>query len=143
MTRKLRGKTTSQAVYTAREQRRTPTRAEEILWNALRRRRLGGLKFRRQHPFEPYILDMFCVEHQLEIEAAGEIHRDLSQKEHDEIRAAYLEANGIRVLRFSNQMIENNLAQVLEHIRRATHSPSPLATSLRTWLEERGLGGEV
>ena len=123
MPRKTRGKTTAKTVHLAREQRRKPTPAEQKLWNALRDRRLAGLKFRRQHPFGPYVLDAFCVEHQLEVEADGEIHTNPSQIEHDAVRLAYLEANGVRVLRFKNEEIENNLDQVLQQIIKSTQSP--------------------
>ena len=124
MPRKTRGKTTAKTVHLAREQRREPTPAEEKLWNALRARRLAGLKFRRQHPFGPYILDYFCVKHQLEIEVDGGIHDESTQIEHDVRRTEYLNENGIHILRFTNAEIENHLDQVLRQIINATHSPS-------------------
>jgi len=66
--RETRGDGTPRAVVTARELRRTSTEAEEHLWDALRGRRLKGLKFRRQHPYASFILDFFCVEYQVAIE---------------------------------------------------------------------------
>lgn len=86
------------------------------------------------------MLDAFCVEHQLEVEVDGNIHLNPSQKEHDDIRAAFLQANEIRILRFKNEEIMNDLALVLEKIIRATHSPSP---DDDVGHQERGLGGEA
>jgi very-short-patch-repair endonuclease len=125
MSRKTRGKTTAKTVHMAREQRHKPTPAEEELWNALRARRLAGLKFRRQHPFGPYILDYFCVEYQLEVEVDGGIHDDPVQIEHDQRRTEYLNEHRVRILRFSNAEIENHLNQVLNRIIQAIHPPSP------------------
>jgi very-short-patch-repair endonuclease len=124
MPRKIRGKTNAQTVHLAREQRRKPTPAEEKLWDVLRARRLAGLKFRRQHPLGPYILDYFCVEHQLEVEVDGGIHNEPEQIEHDERRAEYLNKHGIQILRFTNTEIEKHLDQVLQKIIDAANFPS-------------------
>ena len=129
MPRKTRGQTIAKIVHAARQQRRKPTPAEEKLWEALRGRRLAGLKFRRQHPYGWFILDAFCVEHQLEVEVDGGIHTHPAQAEHDAARTEFLEARGIRVLRFSNDEVENHLDEVLKRIVEATKasppSPSP------------------
>lgn len=124
MSRKTRGKTTAKTNYLAREQRRKPTPAEEKLWEALRNRRLAGLKFRRQHPFGPYILDYFCVEQQIEIEIDGGIHTEPDQVERDIQRTEFLNQLGVRILRFDNGEVENHLNQVLKQIQ-ASCSPSP------------------
>jgi len=127
MNKLKRGKTNAKTVYQAREFRRAPTLAEEKLWDALRHRRLADLKFRRQHPFGAYILDFYCVEHQLEVEVDGGIHLDHEQKMHDERRAEFLHENNIRILRFANEEIMTNLDSVLKKIVQSTHSPSPNA----------------
>ncbi len=137
MPRKTRGKTTSKTVHTARQQRREPTPAEQKLWSALRDRRLAGLKFRRQHPFGPYVLDYFCVEHQLEVEADGGIHLAPDQMAHDANRTEYLQQNGIRVLRFTNEEIMNDFYNVLKKIAQTALSPSPVVR------QERGQGSEA
>jgi len=124
MPRKTRGKTTATIVHAARTQRRQPTPAEKKLWVALRDRRLAGLKFRRQHPYDRFILDAFCVAHQLEVEVDGGIHADLAQAAYDVERTEFLEAHGIKVLRFSNEEVENHLGEVLRRIVEAT-SPTP------------------
>jgi adenine-specific DNA-methyltransferase len=129
MPRKTRGKTTSKTVHTARAQRYQPTPAEQKLWSALRDRHLAGLKFRRQHPFGPYVLDYFCVEHQLEVEADGGIHLAPDQQDHDANRAEYLQEHGVRILRFTNEEIMNDFYNVLKRIAQATCPPSPDANS--------------
>ena len=125
MPRKTRGMTTAKIVQAAREQRRKPTPAEKKLWEALRGRQLGGLKFRRQHPYDRFLLDMFCVEYQLEVEVDGGVHSDPEQAARDAERTEFLKTHGIRVLRFRNEEIINNLPDVLRRIVEAAHTPSP------------------
>ncbi len=120
MPRKTRGTTTTKIVQAAREQRRQPTPAEKKLWDALRGRRLAGLKFRRQHPYGQFVLDAFCVEHQLEVEVDGGVHADPAQAARDAERTKFLEERGIRVLRFGNDEVENKLDEVLKRIVEAT-----------------------
>src|ERR1700712_4243279 len=87
----------------ARTLRSHLTSTERVLWERLRQRRLGGLKFRRQTPIGPYVLDFLCLRHRLVVEADGPFH----DPERDAIRDAWLEAKGFRVLRFSNSEIHN------------------------------------
>ena len=61
-------------VPAARDLRQRGTPAEELLWDALRNRRLDGLKFRRQHPVGPFVIDFCCPSRQLAIELDGEVH---------------------------------------------------------------------
>jgi len=75
------------------------TDAERALWKAIKGRQLEGLKFRRQHPAGPYILDFFCEQLLLAIEVDGGQHSE----ETDAVRTAWLESEGIRVLRFLEQ----------------------------------------
>lgn len=123
MPRGIRGHATSKIVQAAREQRRQPTPAEKKLWDAIPGRHLTGLKFRRQHPYDRFILDLFCVEYQLEVEIDGGVHTDPKQAAYDVERTEFLQAHGIRVLRFSNTEVMNNLPEVLKRIVDATHSP--------------------
>jgi len=58
----------------ARAMRRTLTNAERRLWHALRDRRMQSIKFRRQAPIGPYIVDFLCIEHRLVVEADGSRH---------------------------------------------------------------------
>ena len=124
MSRKTRGKASQKIVIEARQHRKKPTLTEQKLWEALRSRRLAGLKFRRQHPYDRYILDFFCVSHQLAVEIDGGIHQHPEQKKHDEERTAYLQSQGITVLRFKNEDVVENLERVLEEIVNST-SPTP------------------
>jgi very-short-patch-repair endonuclease len=83
----------------AKTLRRAMTLPEIILWSHLRGGRLGALRFRRQHPLGPYILDFYCPAAGLCIEIDGASHASLERAAHDERRTAWLEAQGITVLR--------------------------------------------
>jgi very-short-patch-repair endonuclease len=107
-------------IEAARGLRQRQTPAEKKLWGALRDRRLVGLKFRRQHPYGPFILDAFCVEYQLEVEIDGGGHDDAQQATYDVERTEYLKLHGVHVLRFTNDDVENNFRDVLRQIVEAT-----------------------
>ena len=110
-----------QANKLQRALRRNMTDAERKLWQYLRRNQLG-VKFRRQHPFENYILDFVCLPLGLVIEVDGGQH--MEQAEHDAKRTALLEGAGFRVLRFWNNQVLNELDAVVEMIR-VTIEPHP------------------
>ncbi len=112
----------------SRRLRKTQTKAEEVLWAHLRRRRLSGLKFRRQHPLGRYIADFYCPEVRLVIELDGAVHDLEDQKEYDELRKQMIEVHGVRMLRFRNDQIEKDIEGVLSKISDITSSsksPSP------------------
>ncbi len=94
--------------------RRIPTEAEDKLWQYLRNRQLAGLKFRRQHSIERFIVDFYCAEAKLIIEVDGPVH-DYS-KEEDTIRQEFLESQGFRVMRFTNDQVFNSPDDVLKQI---------------------------
>jgi len=98
----------------ARVLRKTMTNAEKKLWSRLRRNKLNGLYFRRQHPFGIYILDFYCFEANLAIEIDGEIH--LTKKDYDKERTEYLVSSGLQVLRFKNEDVENRIEWVIDTI---------------------------
>jgi very-short-patch-repair endonuclease len=98
----------------ARELRTNPTPAEDRLWQALRRKHVGGLRFRRQHVFERFIVDFYCPAARLVIEVDGDIHDQ--QQAYDALRTEFLESLGLRVLRFRNEDVFANLNGVLECI---------------------------
>src|SRR3990172_5597290 len=81
-----------------RQLRRRPTDAELLLWRLLRRKQLGGAKFRRQHQVEKYTLDFYCPAHKLAIEADGGQHLTHEGLARDEVRTRWLEEKKIRVL---------------------------------------------
>src|SRR6185437_7190696 len=89
----------------ARAMRRTPTDAELRLWRLLRDRRLNGIKFLRQVPIGPYIVDFLCVGAKLIVEADGSQHAECNR---DKVRDAYLASQGWRVLRFWNNEVLRN-----------------------------------
>ncbi len=105
-------------IESARELRRNPTRAEALLWSRVRRKALGGFRFRRQHPVGPYIVDFFCNEANLVVELDGEIHFDPPIRHRDLSRARDLEAHGLKVLRLGNRQVIEDTAGALEIIRR-------------------------
>ncbi|HTP09297.1 MAG TPA: endonuclease domain-containing protein [Anaerolineae bacterium] len=97
---------------------------EVRLWAALRNRQLAGLKFRRQHPYGQFILDFFCVEHQLAIEVDGGVHLSAEQAARDSERSEFLGQRGVRVLRFTNDEIDQHLPDVL---RKIVEAAAPLS----------------
>ena len=102
---------------TARSLRKNPTEAERLLWRHLRLHQLGGWKFRRQQPVRTYIVDFVCLEKRLIVEVDGGQHA--AQMEQDAQRAAWLEAEGFRVLRFWNTEVLRDTTAVQETIRAA------------------------
>ncbi|MBV8063016.1 MAG: endonuclease domain-containing protein [Nevskia sp.] len=119
-------KARSQRLAFAKELRKQPTDAELCLWYHLRAHRFLGLKFTRQRPIGPYIVDFVCYERSLIIEVDGGQHNDQTL-ETDSIRDEWLKAKGFRVLRFWNNDVLTNTESVLESIRLAAdlHGPSP------------------
>ncbi len=106
-----------------RELRRRQTRSEARLWEQLRARRLGGLKFRRQRPIGRFIADFCCEEARLVVEVDGPIHNLPEQRNHDEERAPCIEGRGYLILRVSNTDVMTDLWSVLDRIRQAAAVP--------------------
>ena len=92
--------TPSKLTRVARMLRKKDTWAEKLLWSWLRDQRFSSYKFRRQHPFSPHILGFFCREAWVDIELDGLQHSTREQQAKDVERDAFLEARGIKVLRF-------------------------------------------
>jgi len=103
----------------AKRLRQRLTASEKKLWSYLRNRRLGGLKFRRQHPIDRYIVDFICIEKKLVIELDGGIHNTLQQREYDQQRTETLQTYDLTVIRFKNEAVINNIHKVLEEIRKS------------------------
>jgi very-short-patch-repair endonuclease len=102
--------------FFARKLRRNPTPAEYKLWWHLQKRRLNGLKFRRQKPIGPFIVDFVCLEVKLIVELDGNSHR--KNRDYDQNRTDWLLHHGYRVLRFWNNEVDTNLEGVIATIRR-------------------------
>ena len=116
-TRNLRG---------ARRLRQDLTDAERKLWQCLRNRQLEGLKFRRQHPVPPYIVDFVCLSNRMVIELDGSQHTHAV----DASRTRYLQSQGFHVLRFWSNEVLTNPEAVVEAIWnnavQRTLTPTPL-----------------
>ena len=96
------------------------TQAEGVLWEALKDRCLGGLRFRHQHPLRQFILDFYCPSRKLVVEADGAVHD--SQQGQDAARARHLEAYGLSVIRFRNDEVLRDLPGVLNRISEAAQA---------------------
>jgi very-short-patch-repair endonuclease len=103
----------------ARKLRGDPTDAEQKLWWVLRCRQIDGLKFRRQHPSGPYVLDFYCSAIRLAIEVDGGQHNDQVERLRDERRTGWLASRGVTVLRFWNNDVLGNPEGVWSEIVRA------------------------
>ena len=97
-----------------KELRHNETKEEKLLWENLRRKKLG-VKFNRQYSVGPYVLDFYCVEKRLGLELDGAHH--LKDKDYDKYRDEYLLLNDINILRFWNKEISVNMNKVLEKIK--------------------------
>jgi very-short-patch-repair endonuclease len=108
-----------------RRLRKELTPAEAQLWSRLRRGQLRGHRFRRQYSIGPYCVDFYCVQAKLAIEVDGDTHFTPEAKRYDAPRQDYIEAFGIRLLRFTNAEVYDNLDGVLEAIARALGLEEP------------------
>ncbi len=125
----------------AKEMRRNPTKAESLLWNELRTKRIG-YKFRQQHPIDNYIVDFVCLSKRLIIEVDGEIHQ--YQLEKDGERELLLkEKKGFKVLRFTNNEILNNLKTVLSKIEETLKILPSIEDSETTTIPPLGARGTI
>jgi very-short-patch-repair endonuclease len=113
----------------AKNLRANQTEAERRLWNLIRNKRLGGIRFRRQHPIGPYYADFFCAVANLVIELDGSQHAEEENVTHGEIRSKWLAERGYRVLRFWNVDVFKNPEGVFETIRIAIEQSRILADS--------------
>jgi very-short-patch-repair endonuclease len=114
----------------SRELRKNQTDAEKELWAILRNRQLNGVKFRRQFPVGSYILDFYCPDHRLGIEADGGQHYERKGRVQDDLRTRELNKLGIAIIRFSDHEILTNSEGVFEVIQKAIakkrcSAPSP------------------
>jgi len=93
------------------------TPAEARFWKALQNSNLDGRKFRRQHSVGRYILDFYCPAERLAVELDGEIHFTDEARDRDRERRLFLENCGIKVLRFENRLVFDDLAWVLSVVK--------------------------
>lgn len=119
----MKPKISQEMLQKARALRTNMTDAEKKLWLNLRGRQMCGLKFRRQHPLGPYIVDFYCHQARLVIEVDGGQHWDEENRRYDARRTAYLHMQAIRVIRFSNDEVLKDTEGVLEHIQQVLEPP--------------------
>lgn len=92
------------------------TRSEVALWHALRGKRLGGLRFRRQHPLGPYVLDFYCAQHRLAVEVDGAVHATRTASERDAERDQWVERCGVRIVRIQSSLVLSDMEAALRVI---------------------------
>ena len=97
--------------------RNNATISERYLWKALRKSQLEGRKFRRQHSIENYIVDFYCPCEKLIVEIDGTVHENSVNNDYDFKRAERLNELELKVIRFTNIEVKNNIELVLEAIK--------------------------
>ncbi|MBS0482198.1 MAG: DUF559 domain-containing protein [Proteobacteria bacterium] len=123
-----------QVVYRARQLRRDMSVPERLLWQRFRQRP-NGIKFRRQHPIGPYIVDFCCLSHRLVVEIEGVVHDMGQQHAYDQRRFEFIKSNGFRVIRVSARRVLADavgtanaiLARVEGPLHRPVDGPPPRA----------------
>ena len=101
----------------AKKLRNNVTATEMILWGNLKSR-FPSMKFRRQHPISIYIADFYCHNAKLIIEIDGSIHSLPEIRENDIERQKNLESLGLKIIRFTNKEVLNNLQEVITIIEK-------------------------
>lgn len=104
--------------------RNNGTPAEATLWLSLKNKQLDGRKFRRQFSVENYILDFYCPSEKLAVELDGADHYTEAGSEYDEERTRFLNSKGIKVIRFENKEVFENIGGVLDEIKRSFTTPT-------------------
>ena len=103
-------------IIKARYLRKSETKEEIILWKELRNNKLG-IKFRRQHPIDVFVIDFYAPKIKLAIELDGSQHTNKNTKEYDEMRTEFLKSKDITVLRFWNNELKKDLNNVINKIQ--------------------------
>ncbi len=127
----------------ARLLRRAGNRAEDALWEALRDRRFLGLKFRRQHPLGPFIVDFYCPALRLAVEVDGGVHGLPEVQARDAARDEWLAQRGIRIVRIPAETVLVSPEEALAMLADAANTPSPpapLPQAGEGWPSGRGEG---
>ncbi|MBI2552776.1 endonuclease domain-containing protein [Candidatus Uhrbacteria bacterium] len=100
------------------------TRSEKILWYYLRGSNVEGYKFRRQQGIGPHVVDFYCPRVKLVVELDGDSHYQEGAKRRDAQRQKFIEAQGIRVLRFTDNDVCENVGEVIAGIiKELSHHP--------------------
>ena len=100
-----------------RKLRNNLTPAEAALWLQLKANKIDGTHWRRQFSVGKYILDFYCPSHKLCVELDGNIHFNIQSDVIDMERTEYLNSKGIKVIRFENKEVWENIDRVLSVIK--------------------------
>lgn len=103
-------------ILKARFLRQVETKVEQILWEKLRNNK-SGIKFRRQHPIGPFVVDFYAPKIKLVVELDGSHHAKQDTQDYDAMRSQFLVSKTITVLRFWNSEVEKDLPSVLQKIQ--------------------------
>ena len=113
----------------AKQLRNNQTEAELFLWNYLKFIKISGVRFKRQHPILYFIADFYCHKAKLIIEVDGDYHNLPEQYMYDKNRDEELEEFGLKVMRFTNDQVLNDIENVLNiiegEINNRIMSPAP------------------
>ena len=101
----------------SRQLRNSMTEAERLFWSRVRGKQLSGAQFYRQRIIGDYIVDFYCPQAKLVVEIDGAQHYEGWGAENDAIRDDYLRGQGLKVLRFSNREVVENMVGVPETVR--------------------------
>lgn len=93
------------------------TKAETVFWNAVKSKKLFGLKFRRQQIIAGFVVDFYCNSLRLCVEIDGDIHNQEEQKEYDEEREKKIKYHDLRLLRLTNDEVINDFEKVIQKIK--------------------------
>lgn len=110
--------------FNAKDLRNNATIQEKFLWQYLRKRSLLNLKFRRQQPLGPYIVDFICCEKKIIIELDGGQHNKSEKLDYDRQRDEFIKSKGYKVVRIWNNEVINNIEEVMEHIKNTINDPT-------------------
>jgi len=100
----------------AYELRNNMTDAENALWEVLKRKDIFNVRFKRQHPIDIFIVDFYCHKCKLAIEVDGDIHLEKEVIDYDDGRAHDIEKFGVKILRFTNNEVLENIESVKQCI---------------------------
>jgi very-short-patch-repair endonuclease len=114
----------SNLLYRRRELRNNPTQEEFLLWSRLKNSQTG-FKFRRQHSIGGYIVDFYCALKRVVVEIDGSQHSQKENLEYDRMRSKYFKGLNVKVLRFTNEEINNKMNEVIQNIINITVSTPP------------------
>jgi very-short-patch-repair endonuclease len=108
------------------ELRNNMTEAEKQLWKELKKKDIFKSRWKRQHPVDIFVVDFYCHKYKLAIEVDGEIHSNEEIREHDDGRTHDIEKLGIKILRFKNKEVFEDVESVRNRIVQEINSLSHL-----------------